>query len=315
MDHGHHHVPVLLSETLEILNPVPHGLYVDATFGRGGHASAVLNKLGVDGRLVVIDRDVAAINQARKQYHNDSRVTAVHSGFANLGKALFAINIAQNQVDGFLFDLGVSSPQIDDPKRGFSFMQDGPLDMRMDASEGLTAADWVNSTTEEELMQVIARLGEERYAGRVVRAIIDHRPVHTTSHLADIIEKAIPRRAHVQGRHPATRSFQAIRMHINDELGQLQAALPQAFELLKKGGRMVVISFHSLEDRIVKRFFYDVARKDSFPLDLPVTADQARLKARSLCGLKRPTEDELRQNPRARSARLRGVEKLESFDA
>lgn len=314
LDHDHH-VPVLLTETLEILNPKSDGLYVDATFGRGGHAGAILRQLGANGRLIVIDRDLMAIEQAKKKFADERRVTALHSGFAQLRQALAAIDIVAEQVDGFVFDLGVSSPQIDDPKRGFSFMQDGPLDMRMDTSSGKTAADWINQTTEEELMQVIARLGEERFAGRVARAVVEHRPFVNTSSLAAVIEKAIPRRTHVRGRHPATKSFQAIRMHVNDELGQLESALPQAFDLLAEGGRLAAISFHSLEDRVVKAFVFKMAKKDDFPLDFPVTAEQQRPRARALGGLKRPSAGEVEANPRSRSGRLRGLEKLEVRDA
>ncbi len=298
-----------------MLNPKSDGLYVDTTFGRGGHASAILRQLGESGRLIVLDRDLTAIEQARKQFEQDSRVTSLHTGFKHLQAALEAIDIDVGEVDGFLFDLGVSSPQIDDPERGFSFMQDGPLDMRMDTSGGVTAKDWVNQATEEELMQVIARLGEERFASRVARAIVEQRPVDSTATLASLIEKAIPRRSHVRGRHPATKSFQAIRMHVNEELDQLESALPQAFDLLATGGRLAAISFHSLEDRLVKSFIYQMAKKDSFPLDLPVTAAQQRPRARALGGLKRPGADEIEANPRARSARLRGLEKLEAGHA
>jgi len=309
------HIPVLLAETLEILNPKLDGLYFDTTFGRGGHAKAMLARLGPEGRLIVLDRDPEAIAQAHTRYRSEKRITVVHSGFANLDAVARQLDVVPGEVDGFLFDLGVSSPQIDDSDRGFSFMHDGPLDMRMDSSQGMTAAQWLNEVTEEELMEVIATLGEERFARRVARAILGQRPLHSTAHLARTIEEAIPRRNQVRGHHPATRSFQAIRMHINDELGQLQTALPQAFELLREGGRMAVISFHSLEDRIVKGFVYEKARKDSFPLDFPVTHAQQQQPARAVGGLKRPGAEELELNPRARSARLRGLEKLVHSDA
>ncbi|MFZ8986486.1 MAG: 16S rRNA (cytosine(1402)-N(4))-methyltransferase RsmH [Steroidobacteraceae bacterium] len=305
---GREHVPVLLEETLEALAVKGDGFYVDATYGRGGHAEAVLARLGNRGTLLVIDRDPEAVACAREHIGRDPRVTVVHADFASLDTALEAVG---RQPDGILLDLGVSSPQLDTPGRGFSFQRQGPLDMRMDPGTGQSAAEWLAEVDERELAMVIARYGEERFARRIARAIVGARAVHPiadTAELARVVAAAVPRRE--PGKHPATRTFQALRIHVNDELGQLERVLPRAMAALAPGGRLAVISFHSLEDRMVKRFLRDQSRDDPAWAGLPVVPEAARARLRLVGRAVFPGEEEVRRNPRARSAVLRAAERI-----
>ncbi|MGA0708859.1 MAG: 16S rRNA (cytosine(1402)-N(4))-methyltransferase RsmH [Steroidobacteraceae bacterium] len=305
---GREHVPVLLEETLEALAVKGDGFYVDATYGRGGHAEAVLARLGNRGTLLVIDRDPEAVACAREHIGRDPRVTVVHADFAALDMALEAVG---RQPDGILLDLGVSSPQLDTPGRGFSFQRQGPLDMRMDPGTGQSAAEWLAEVDERELAMVIARYGEERFARRIARAIVGARAVHPiadTAELARVVAAAVPRRE--PGKHPATRTFQALRIHVNDELGQLERVLPRAMAALAPGGRLAVISFHSLEDRMVKRFLRDQSRDDPAWAGLPVVPEAARARLRLVGRAVFPGEEEVRRNPRARSAVLRAAERI-----
>jgi len=301
------HAPVLLDEALDALAVRAGGFYVDATFGRGGHAAAVLARLGERGRLLVIDRDPQAVAAARDRLGGDRRVDVRQSSFSRLGEALAGAPAA----DGILFDLGVSSPQLDDPARGFSFLRDGPLDMRMDPALGESAAQWLARASEKEIADVIFRYGEDRHARRIARAIAAARteaPIATTGRLAEVISRAVPRRE--PGKHPATRTFQALRIHVNAELDEIAAALPQAVDRLAPGGRLVVISFHSLEDRIVKRFLRSASRDDPARAGLPQVPEHARARLRRLGPARFPTEAEVARNPRARSAVLRAAERL-----
>lgn len=305
---GREHVPVLLEETLEALAVKGDGFYVDATYGRGGHAEAVLARLGNRGTLLVIDRDPEAVACAREHIGRDPRVTVVHADFAALDTVLEAVG---RQPDGILLDLGVSSPQLDTPGRGFSFQRQGPLDMRMDPGTGQSAAEWLAEVDERELAMVIARYGEERFARRIARAIVGARAVHPiadTAELARVVAAAVPRRE--PGKHPATRTFQALRIHVNDELGQLERVLPRAMAALAPGGRLAVISFHSLEDRMVKRFLRDQSRDDPAWAGLPVVPEAARARLRLVGRAVFPGEEEVRRNPRARSAVLRAAERI-----
>ena len=305
---GREHVPVLLEETLEALAVKGDGFYVDATYGRGGHAEAVLARLGNRGTLLVIDRDPEAVACAREHIGRDPRVTVVHADFAALDTALEAVG---RQPDGILLDLGVSSPQLDTPGRGFSFQRQGPLDMRMDPGTGQSAAQWLAEVDERELAMVIARYGEERFARRIARAIVGARAVHPiadTAELARVVAAAVPRRE--PGKHPATRTFQALRIHVNDELGQLERVLPRAMAALAPGGRLAVISFHSLEDRMVKRFLRDHSRDDPAWAGLPMVPEAARARLRLVGRAVFPGEEEVRRNPRARSAVLRAAERI-----
>ena len=301
------HAPVLLDEAIDALAVRAAGFYVDATFGRGGHAAAVLARLGERGRLLVIDRDPQAVAAARDRLGGDRRVDVRQSSFSRLGEALAGAPAA----DGILFDLGVSSPQLDDPARGFSFLRDGPLDMRMDPALGESAAQWLARASEKEIADVIFRYGEDRHARRIARAIAAARteaPIATTGRLAEVISRAVPRRE--PGKHPATRTFQALRIHVNAELDEIAAALPQAVDRLAPGGRLVVISFHSLEDRIVKRFLRSASRDDPAWAGLPQVPEHARARLRRLGPARFPTEAEVARNPRARSAVLRAAERL-----
>ncbi|HEY7374693.1 MAG TPA: 16S rRNA (cytosine(1402)-N(4))-methyltransferase RsmH [Polyangia bacterium] len=300
------HLPVLLDEAMAWLDPKPGGRYCDATLGAGGHAFAVLERSAPDGRLVGLDRDPAALATAgaRLQPFGD-RVTLVHARFSEARDVL--ARLGMTPVDGFLVDLGVSSPQLDRAERGFSFRMDGPLDMRMDPTSGETAAELLRRVDEVELTGIIRDHGEERHAARVARAIIEARragPVDTTGQLAAIVARALPR--HEPGKNPATRTFQALRIAVNDELGELERFLAVATDCLRPGGRLVVIAFHSLEDRIVKRRLRTLAGRrggDAAPLDPP----QLRLLTKHVVV---PGDEERARNPRARSARLRAAERL-----
>jgi 16S rRNA (cytosine1402-N4)-methyltransferase len=299
------HRPVLLDETLAAMAIRANGVYVDCTFGRGGHAGEMLRRMGEGGRLVAIDRDPHAIAAAEAMA--DARLSVCHGAFDRLREFLDALGLC-GRVDGVLFDLGVSSPQLDEPERGFSFLREGPLDMRMDPTAGRPAAEWLASVSERELADCLHEYGEERHARRIARAIVTARrghPIATTTALAEIVARAHP--AWPRGQHPATRTFQAIRIFVNDELNQLKRGLLQALEVLAVGGRLLVISFHSLEDRIVKQFM----RRESGHVDEPGPAISTILPRLRIIGKAvRPGEAEIRANPRARSAVLRVAERL-----
>ncbi len=303
------HRPVLLDEVVAALGIRPDGVYVDATFGRGGHTQAIMERLGAQGRLIAIDKDPQAVQTAQARWGNDSRFVVQQGAFAMLEQWVVAQGVA-GKVSGVLLDLGVSSPQLDDSARGFSFLRDGPLDMRMDPTQGESAAAWLARATERDIADVLHHYGEERHAKRIARAIVSARqesPIDTTGQLAKIVATAHP--AWEVDKHPATRAFQAIRIYINGELEELEAALPQALRVLMPGGRLAVISFHSLEDRLVKRFMRDAARGGDFPPGLPVTADAFHPQLRVMGKAQRASAAELAANPRARSAVLRVAEK------
>ncbi|HEB99653.1 MAG TPA: 16S rRNA (cytosine(1402)-N(4))-methyltransferase RsmH [Thiotrichales bacterium] len=303
------HRPVLLDETLDALAVRPEGIYVDGTFGRGGHAAAILDRLDERGRLYAMDKDPEAVAAARAAFGEDERFHIEWGSFAMLERMAEREGIA-GRVNGVLFDLGVSSPQLDDPARGFSFQADGPLDMRMNPESGQSAAEWLAGAAEREIADVLWRYGEERHARRIARAIVVARkeqPIRTTGRLAGIIAGAVPGRE--RRKHPATRSFQAIRIHVNRELEDLEQGLAQAVEVLAPGGRLAVISFHSLEDRLVKRFMRRESRGEEPPPGLPVRGEPARGRLRVLGKPHRPGEAEVEANPRARSAVLRVAEK------
>lgn len=304
------HRPVLLEETLEALAVRPDGIYIDGTFGRGGHARAVLALLGPVGRLIGLDRDPDALAAAHDLALADGRFTAVQGRFSEIAKVAAALDIT-GKVQGILLDLGVSSPQLDDPQRGFSFYSDGPLDMRMDPARGESAAQWLARAEQGEIARVLKDYGEERFANRIARAVVQSRsksPLNTTRALAELVERAVPTRE--PGKHPATRSFQALRIQVNDELGELRRCLNQVCDLLAGAGRLVVISFHSLEDRMVKRFMRDESRGPALPKGVPVTAAQTRGRLRILGKPTRPANAEVAMNPRSRSAILRVAERL-----
>lgn len=308
------HTPVLLEEVLAALAVRPAGLYVDATFGRGGHSARILQALGSLGQLVALDRDPTAIAAGQLRFGQESRLRLVHADFAHLAGAVRA-QTTRTHADGILFDLGVSSPQLDDPARGFSFSQDGPLDMRMDPTHGRPVSAWLAQAGRAEIRGVIASLGEERFAGRIANAIVRAReqaPLTSTAELAALVASALPTRE--AGRHPATRTFQALRMHVNDELGQLEQGLCQALALLAPGGRLAVISFHSLEDRAVKQFIRRHSEIDAGLAGVPLRAAEMRavqpLALRRVGAKQRPSAAEIAANPRARSALLRVAERL-----
>ncbi|MCP5143014.1 MAG: 16S rRNA (cytosine(1402)-N(4))-methyltransferase RsmH [Chromatiales bacterium] len=304
------HVPVLLHESVDALAVRPDGIYLDGTFGRGGHASEVLARLGPDGRLLAFDKDPQAVETALRRFGSDERFSIERGSFAMLARVADQRGL-RGRVDGVLLDLGVSSPQFDQGERGFSFLRDGPLDMRMDPEVGESAADWLARAREADIAQVLRVFGEERFAKRIAGAIVRTRaesPIRTTAQLAAIIAAAVPR--HEPGKHPATRSFQAIRIHINKELDDLGEALVAALEVLRPGGRLAVISFHSLEDRIVKRFIRDEARGASHVPGMPVPEHMLRRRLRAVGKEIRPGDAELARNPRARSSVLRVAERL-----
>ena len=303
------HVTVLLHEAVDALEVKPGGVYVDGTFGRGGHSRLILSKLGADGRLVVFDKDPQAIAVARRLAEADKRVQVVHGGFSGFQVALKELGI--ESVDGALFDLGVSSPQIDDAERGFSFRYDAPLDMRMDTTRGQTAAQWLAEAGEEEIREVIRDYGEERFNSQIARAIVQQRqerPILTTGQLAQLAAQAV--RTRERGQDPATRTFQAIRIFINRELEEISAVLPQAAGYLKTGGRLAVIAFHSLEDRIGKQFI----RRHSRPAPLPKwvmvrESERPEPPLREIGKAQRASVAETAANPRARAAVLRVAER------
>ncbi len=310
MEEFHGHRPVLLKEASQALGVTPAGIYVDGTFGRGGHSREILAALGADGRLLAIDKDPVAVAFGRRRFRDNGRFSIEQGSFAML-EQLAQKHDLQGRVNGILLDLGVSSPQLDDPARGFSFQQDGPLDMRMDPDAGRSAREWLATADARQIADVLRDYGEERFARRIAAAIVESRRVariETTGQLADIVRRANP--AWEKDRDPATRSFQAIRIYINRELDDLRDGLSQSLRVLARGGRLVVISFHSLEDRIVKRFIRDQARGDEYPRGVPVTEDQLRPRMRSLGKARRPGAREVAENPRARSAVLRAAELL-----
>jgi 16S rRNA (cytosine1402-N4)-methyltransferase len=293
------HESVLLEEVLSALAVRAEGCYVDATFGRGGHSRAILSRLGPQGALIALDRDPAAEQAARAIA--DPRFSFVHADFSSLSRVL-----GERLADGMLFDLGVSSPQLDDAQRGFSFRRDGPLDMRMDPTRGMSAAEWLAVAEEQQIREVIRDYGEERFAKQIAAAIVAARrrePLERTRQLADLVAKAV--RTREPGQDPATRTFQAVRIHINRELEEVSLMLPQAARHLKRGGRLAVISFHSLEDRLVKRFLQEHSRRH-VPRGLPLRESEIPEPPLVLLGRAvRPSADEIRRNPRARSAILR----------
>ncbi len=301
------HQTVLLHEAVDALDIKPDGIYVDGTFGRGGHSRKILERLGAGGRLIALDKDPAAV--AAAQGIEDARFAIVHSGFVRLAEVLR--ERAVDAVDGVLLDLGVSSPQLDDEQRGFSFRFDAPLDMRMDTSSGQTAAQWLATVDEGLLGEVIRDYGEERFAKQIARALVAARqeqPIGTTQQLAQIVAKAV--RTREPGQNPATRTFQAIRIYLNGELEELGRVLPQCLDSLRPGGRLVVISFHSLEDRMVKQFMRDMAQGDKMPRGLPIrAADVPPAPLRVVGRAVRATPEEVAANPRARSAIMRVAER------
>ncbi len=302
---------MLLDQALAALQVGGDGLWVDCTYGRGGHASALLALMGAGGRLLAFDKDPEAERQALRCHGLDPRFNFERGSFAGLEAALVARGLC-GQVNGVLMDLGVSSPQLDDPARGFSFMRSGPLDMRMDPEHGDSAADWLASAEEADIDRVIRDYGEERYHRRIARAIVEGRavsPIRSTSQLAEHVARAMPRIE--SGKHAATRTFQAIRIYINRELDELADGLSQAVRVLAAGGRLVVISFHSLEDRIVKRFMRDQARGPKVPRGVPVQGPGARGVLRVVGKAVRAEAEELRRNPRARSAIMRVAERIQ----
>lgn len=310
MESDEAHRPVLLEASVEALSIDPTGVYLDGTFGRGGHSRLILQRLGERGRLIAIDKDPDAIAFAQQRFAEESRFQIVRGSFAMLAEVAEKAGVT-GQVDGILLDLGVSSPQLDRAERGFSFLQDGPLDMRMDPASGQSAAQWLAGAKAREIADVLKEYGEERHAKRIARAIVAARaeqPIHTTLELAEIVAQANP--SWEKGKHPATRSFQAIRIYINRELDELKQCLRQVLDVLAPGGRLAVISFHSLEDRIVKRFMRDQAKGDRFPPRLPVTQAQLQPRLRVVGRAIRADEAEVAANPRARSAVLRIAERL-----
>ena len=304
---GLKHETVLLSEAVEALAIRADGIYVDGTFGRGGHSALILQQLGPEGRLIALDKDPAAIAAGRQW--SDARVTLVHSGVEQLAQVLRELEV--EKVDGVLLDLGVSSPQLDEAARGFSFRFDAPLDMRMDTSSGPTAAEWLATVDEGLLGEVIREYGEERFAKQIARAVVAARavaPIETTRQLVELVGKTV--RTREAGQNPATRTFQAIRIYLNRELEELEGILPECVTHLKPGGRLAVISFHSLEDRIVKHFMRDMAEGDKLPRNVPIRASEVPPGRMRLVGKAvRASAAEVEANPRSRSAVLRVAER------
>ncbi len=305
------HISVLLDEAIQALAIDPDGIYIDCTFGRGGHSSQILSQLSDNGRLIAIDRDVTAIEAAEK-FKGDARFKIEHFGFADLA-AIAASNDVIGKVSGILFDLGVSSPQLDVAERGFSFMNDGPLDMRMDTTRGETAAQWLARADVEDITWVLRTFGEEKHAWRIANAIVDTReesPLTRTGELAALIKKTAPQRE--IKKHPATRSFQAIRMYINSELDQIEQALAASLDVLKPDGRLAVISFHSLEDRLVKQFMKKHSQGKQVPRGMPISeVELQKGKKLNLVGRKtKPSKDEVERNKRSRSSVLRVAQRL-----
>lgn len=304
------HKPVLLEEVLDGLGVRADGVYVDATYGRGGHALAILERLGPDGRLYVMDRDPTAVAAAESELGGDARVTVRWGAFGSLAEFAREAGLL-GKVNGLLLDLGVSSPQLDDASRGFSFLRDGPLDMRMNDRAGSTAAQWLATASERDIAYVLRRFGEEPQARRIARGIVaarQEKPIERTGQLADLVGQLT--RSRRPGHHPATRTFQALRIFINRELEELETVLSASADLLASTGRLCVISFHSLEDRIVKRFIRKYSRPDPVYAGLPDIPEHARPRFRAMGKAVRAGEDEIASNPRARSATLRTAERI-----
>ncbi len=306
------HAPVMHDEIMRYLNIQPDGIYVDGTYGRGGHAKSILSQLGKNGRLIVMDKDPEAIKAARETLGDDTRVTIFHDDYANMSETLAAAELKQ-QVDGVLLDLGVSSPQLDDATRGFSFQKNGPLDMRMNPLQGESAAEWLSRAEEKEISRVLWELGEERYARRIARKIVEVREtqnIEDTATLSALISACVP--SLKNKKHPATRSFQAIRIHVNQELAHISRLLDSIFDILKIGGRLLVISFHSLEDRLVKRFFRQHSTPPKLPRGLPLRDSEilSTIRLRAIGKAIKAEAVEISLNPRARSAVLRVAERI-----
>ncbi|MFN3882409.1 MAG: 16S rRNA (cytosine(1402)-N(4))-methyltransferase RsmH [Nitrincola lacisaponensis] len=304
------HITVMLQEAVAALVTDPHGFYIDGTFGRGGHSALILSQLSEQGRLLAIDKDPVAVAEAQRRFGNDPRFMIEHGAFSEMQSFVEKRGIA-GQVTGILLDLGVSSPQLDDPSRGFSFQQDGPLDMRMNTTVGESAADWINRAAETEIADVLFHYGEERFSRRMAKAIVEARaqaPITTTARLASIISAANPRWE--KGKNPATRAFQGIRIHINRELEEIESCLDQALEILALSGRLVVISFHSLEDRIVKRFIRRHVKGDEhLPSGVPFTQAMLNQRLKNIGKAVKASAAEVDVNPRSRSAVMRVAEK------
>jgi len=304
------HIPVLAREAFEALAVQADGLYIDATFGRGGHTALILGALGPEGRVLAFDRDPAAIEAGHRRFPDEVRLALVGAPFADIAARVQRL-FPERAVRGILFDLGVSSPQLDDPSRGFSFRADGPLDMRMDPASGEPVSAWLARAGESEIREVIATLGEERFARRIAAQIVATRssnPLTTTLQLAELVSRAV--RTREPGKNPATRTFQALRMFINDELGQLRRGLDAALDVLAVGGRLAVISFHSLEDRAVKQFIQGHASVDPVYAGLPIIPDSAQPRLAKVGSKTRAGDEELAANPRARSSVLRVAQKV-----
>jgi 16S rRNA (cytosine1402-N4)-methyltransferase len=304
------HTPVLLHEVLDALGVHAGGRYLDATFGRGGHTAEILARIGAQGRVVAIDRDPEAIRAGLEVFASERRLTLVRLPFSQLAQVIAGVEGAA-RFDGVFLDLGVSSPQLDEAARGFSFTQDGPLDMRMDNSTGFTAAQWLAKASEQDIVRVIREFGEERFAKRIARAIVQARheqPIVRTAQFAAIVAGAVPVRE--PGKHPATRTFQAIRIHVNREFEEIEAALAATLDVLAPGGRLCAISFHSLEDGIVKRFMQKHSQEDPVYAGLPDIPAHARPKLRRIGRAIHPSAEEVGRNPRARSAIMRVAERV-----
>ena len=304
------HKTVLLDEAVEAMLVDPSGLYVDGTFGRGGHSAELLSRLSDDGQVIAIDKDPQAISAGQKRFEQDKRLTMIHGSFADLAEIVEQAG-KHGTVSGVLLDLGVSSPQLDQPQRGFSFLKDGPLDMRMDTTQGISAAEWIAAADEAEIARVIKEYGEERYARRMAAAVVrarNEKPITRTLELAQILSEAHP--AWERGKHPATKAFQAIRIFINRELADLEALLSQIIDCLKVGGRLVIISFHSLEDRRVKRFIRDQEQGIKLPKNLPIRDIERGIRLIKVGKPIKPANSEIQDNPRARSAVMRVAERV-----
>lgn len=300
----------MLNEAVAALKIKDSGIYIDGTYGRGGHSTKILTELGETGQLWVIDKDPEAIQAAKTVQKSDGRLGIYQGSFADITELAEQQNL-KGKIDGVLLDLGVSSPQIDDPERGFSFMQDGPLDMRMNPEVGESAADWINRADQDEISQVLKKYGEEKFGKRIAHAIVERRQqqkITSTAELVEIIDQALPVKD--KHKHPATRAFQGIRIFINRELDDLQDCLNEVLDVLAVGGRLVVISFHSLEDRMVKRFMRDASRGDNYPAGLAIPESELNKRMKIISKAQKSGDDELANNPRARSAVLRVAEKI-----
>ncbi len=304
------HETVLLKEAVESLNINESGVYIDGTFGRGGHSQKIIEKLGPNGKLIVVDKDPQAIERAEEMFATDERCLIFHGSFAEVDQYIESIGLA-GKINGVLLDLGVSSPQLDDAERGFSFSNDGPLDMRMDSSKGETAAEWIATADERDIAIVLKEYGEERFAKRVANFIVERREeeaITTTWQLVSIIADAIPRKE--KHKHPATRSFQAIRIFINRELDDLEECLGKTFDILDVEGRLVIISFHSLEDRMVKRFMRNNSTVMRLPPEIPIVPEELKPRMKLVGKANKASESEVEQNPRARSAVMRVAKRI-----